>query len=218
MNYLVFDTETCNDINQPLMYDIGWSIYNEFGALLKRQSFVVAEVYCDLHEIMKSAYYSNKLPRYEEELANGERTLAPLDVIRLAFEADLLMYGVKVMTAHNAKFDYKAVNTTLRYITKSEKRYFLPYGVELWDTLKMARDTFKGDEDYLNFCRTNGFMTKHKTPRARFTAEILYRYLSNNLEFEESHTGLEDTLIEKEILFECLRRNPNCAKSPWASH
>lgn len=217
MNYAVFDTETCNALNQPLMYDIGWSIYNEFGDLLKRQSFVVAEVYCDLEELMQSAYYASKLPQYKEDLTNGQRILATLEIIKLAFEADLLMYNIKVITAHNAKFDYRAVQTTIRYITKSEQRYFLPYGVELWDTLRMARDTFKNDEDYLNFCRTNGFMTKHKTPRARFTAEVLYRYLSNNLEFVESHTGLEDTLIEKEILFECLRRNPNCEKSPWKS-
>ena len=45
-----------------------------------------------------------------------------------------------------------------------------------------------------------------KNGRKRYTAEILYRFISGNNEFTEEHTGLADVLIEKEILVECLRR------------
>ena len=38
----------------------------------------------------------------------------------------------------------------------------------------------------------------------RFTAEIIHRYLTGNLDFVEEHTGLEDVLIEKDILAYCL--------------
>ena len=72
--------------------------------------------------------------------------------------------------------------------------------MEYYDTLKMARDTICKEPTYLEFCMANGYMTKHKTPRARATAEILYRFITGNLEFEESHTGLEDATIEGEIL------------------
>ena len=42
--------------------------------------------------------------------------------------------------------------------------------------------------------------------KTSFTAENIYRYLINDASFEESHTGLEDVLIEKEIFAECVRR------------
>ena len=38
------------------------------------------------------------------------------------------------------------------------------------------------------------------------TAEIIYRFLSGENTFEEVHKGIDDVLIEKEILMECLRR------------
>ena len=48
-------------------------------------------------------------------------------------------------------------------------------------------------------------MTKHKTPRPRLTAEIIYRFLTNDLNFVESHTGLEDVLIEAQIFAYCMK-------------
>ena len=69
------------------------------------------------------------------------------------------------------------------------------------------------DEEYKGFCEQNNFVTKHNKPK--FTAEVLYRFLTNDLEFEEEHTGLADVKIEKEILKECLRRNPSVNGLLW---
>ena len=44
------------------------------------------------------------------------------------------------------------------------------------------------------------------------TAEILYRFLSGDENFIESHTGLEDCEIEKEILVYCLKKHPQRKK------
>ena len=50
-------------------------------------------------------------------------------------------------------------------------------------------------------------------------AEHLYKYISQNDEFKEAHTGLEDVLIESEILLACLRShkkmNRNIVPMPW---
>jgi hypothetical protein len=48
-------------------------------------------------------------------------------------------------------------------------------------------------------------MTANNQPRK--TAEILYRYISGNIDFDESHTGLEDVLIEVQILAYCYRQH-----------
>jgi hypothetical protein len=68
----------------------------------------------------------------------------------------------------------------------------------------MAREALKNCEEYDTFCYENNYLTKRGCKR--FTAEILYRFFSGNNDFEESHTGLEDVLIEKEILKECLKK------------
>ena len=40
--------------------------------------------------------------------------------------------------------------------------------------------------------------------RPQLKAETLYRYMTNNKNFVESHTGLEDVMIEKEIFKRCM--------------
>jgi hypothetical protein len=76
----------------------------------------------------------------------------------------------------------------------------------------MARKVFIG-EDYDTFCYENNFVTKRGCKR--YTAEILYRFLTNDLEFEEEHTGLEDVLIEKEIFAYCMAKLPNLNGALW---
>ena len=123
---------------------------------------------------------------------------------KLTEQAICKKYNVKACVAHNATFDYRATSKTQRYVTKSKYRWFLPYGVELWDTMKMANDTICKQVHYKEWCYTNGYMTKNG--RVRKTAEILYKYISGERDFKESHTGLEDVMIEKEIFAHCIRQ------------
>jgi hypothetical protein len=78
--------------------------------------------------------------------------------------------------------------------------------MEVVDTLKLARNTFGTDPQYVTWCKKNGYMTNHKVPRPRLTAEILYRYITQDKEFEESHTGLKDVTIEREIFRKCMEK------------
>ena len=121
-------------------------------------------------------------------------------------------WNVKSIVAHNMFFDYKATNQTQRYLTKSKYRYFLPYGIELWDTQKMAHDTICKQKGYIEWCKENGYMTKHKKPRPQEKAEVIYRYITGDDDFIESHTGLEDVLIEVEIFKYCMSKHPKHKK------
>lgn len=212
MNYIVFDTETTNGFNDPMVYDCGWTIISDNGETLATRSFVNADVFIDEPELMEQAYFADKIPMYIAQIADKQRTLARFSTIRFALHKDCKDFAVVAIVAHNARFDYIACQTTQRYLTKSKYRWFFPYGVEIFDSLKMARQTFAKDENYKNFCKENDYMINGKP---RLTAEILYRYISGNNNFVEEHCGLEDTLIEKEIFLECIRRNPSVAKSMW---
>lgn len=221
---IMMDTETANtltraegglDMTSVFIYDIGWQVTDKYGNLYEQKSYIVKEIFYDEADLMKSAYYAKKIPQYLEEIARGERIVATYAAIRKDFLDTMARYDTKTVCAHNAGFDYRATNTTQRWLTKSKYRFFLPYGTEVWDTVKMARDVISHTPTYIKFCEENGYMSKHKTPRPRLTAEILYRYITGNLDFVESHTGLEDVNIERQILAYCFAKHKAMAKGCW---
>lgn len=202
-NYFIcLDTETANDIECPFVYDIGGAVITEDGAVVTSFSFAVEEIFNDT-DLMTSAYCANKLPKYYEDIADGKREIRTLYEIRSYIARLVKRYRIKYAVAHNARFDNCSLNTTLRYRSTSVMRFFLPYGVKWVDTLKMARLVFKEDENYRAFCVANEYVTKRG--QNRYTAEILFRYLSADNSFIEEHQGLADALIEKDILVHCLR-------------
>ena len=216
INYLIgLDTETCNgimvgeklDLTQSLVYDIGWAVTDKKGRIYETRSFVVREIFCGMKDVMTSAYYANKIPQYWEDIQAGRRIMANFLTIRRQLLEDIKNYGVKSIFAHNASFDVRALNNTIRYLTKSKFRWFFPWNVTIWDTLKMARQTIGKQKSYQTYCAKNNYLTKHKKPRVRLTAEILYRYLTGDENFAESHTGLEDVLIETKIMAHCFRQH-----------
>ena len=149
-------------------------------------------------------FFADKIPSYWDEIKSGKRILRRWYNIKRELREDCTKYGVTIACAHNAAFDNRAMNTTQRFITTSKNRYFLPFGIVWYDTLKMARQVLKDNENYSTFCWENEYLTKNM--RLRYTAEIIYKWLSQNAEFEEAHTGLEDVKIEREI-FEYLVNN-----------
>lgn len=210
---LVIDTETANtiqednklDMTNVLFYDCGWAIADTHGNVYRTRSFVNRDVFCYERELMQSAYYASKIPKYIEEIQNGLRVMADLAEIHKVFLADIAEYGITEIVAHNARFDVNSLNTTQRYVTKSKHRYFIPYGIEVWDTMGMARDVICSMPTYKQWCKDNGYMTKNN--QVRKTAEILYRFISGDEDFAEEHTGLEDVLIEVKILAYCYRQH-----------
>lgn len=199
--YIILDTETTNDIDCPLVYDFGFSVIDENGKAYASYSFVNADIFCD-DELMANAYFAEKIPQYWEDIKSGKRVLKSFRSIERIFRRVCRDWNIDTFVAHNARFDYIALQTTKRYITTSKERFFFPYGSKFVDTLKLSREVFGQDETYRNFCVINGYVTNHG--QNRYTAEIIYRFLTNDNKFEEEHTGLADCMIEKEIFRHCL--------------
>lgn len=218
---IVLDTETCPvdkdfkgvDPYNMWTYDCGWAVVDKRGTVYEARSFVNADIFLGEKELMKSAYYANKIPMYWERIKSGEAILTSFANIRKQLLEDMETYGVTEVFAHNMRFDYGTLNTTERWLTKSKYRYFFPYGTEICDTLKMAQDVLGKMPTYIRFCEKNGFMTNHKTPRPSFKAEVIYKFLTKNLDFVEEHTGLADVMIEKEILAYCYKQHKKMRKA-----
>ena len=211
--YLTIDTETANSLEDPMMYDLGGAVHDRKGNVVETFSFIIYEVFCADRTLFDTAYYAEKRPQYEEDIANGQHKIVSIFTARRHVRALCEKYNIKAIIAHNARFDYRATNYTMRYITKSAHRYFLPYGIPVWDTLKMAQDTICKQKTYIRWCERNGYIKKNGAPRA--TAEILYQYITQNENFSEDHTGLADVLIEKEIFAKCMAQHKPMRKDVW---
>ena len=199
--YIILDTETTNDIDCPLVYDFGFSVIDENGKAYASYSFVNADIFCD-DEMMANAYFAEKIPQYWEDIKSGNRVLKSFRSIERIFRRVCREWQVDTFVAHNARFDYLALQTTKRYITTSKERFFFPYGSKFVDTLKLSREVFGKNETYRNFCVANNYVTNYG--QNRYTAEVIYRFLTNCNDFVEEHTGLADCMIEKEIFRHCL--------------
>lgn len=215
---IMIDTETANthdiegslDMSDVLPYDIGFAVIDSHGRVYEKFSFVNSDIFYHEAELMKSAYYAKKIPQYLNDILNGDREVATTYEIRKALVDKINEYDCKFICAHNARFDCRALNNIQRWTTKSKYRYFIPFGIEWWDTLKMARDVLGTMPTYRRFCEENNYITKNG--QLRFTAEIIYRYISKNNDFVESHTGLEDVEIEAQILAYCVRQHKKMNK------
>lgn len=218
--FLVIDTETANTIEQPLCYDIGYAICDRKGKIYEERSFVVAEMFIDHKDLMKSAYYKEKIPQYWEDIKNETRVMKSIFNIRKQMIADIKKYKIKKIGAYNMVFDKRALNTTFRYLTQSKYRWFFPFGVEMFCIWNMACQTLMNSASYVNFAKRNDLVSE--SGNLLTSAESCYKFLTRQIDFVEKHTGLEDVKIEVEIMSKCLTLNkemstaisPSCWRIP----
>lgn len=215
--YLMFiDTETIGTLNvkeSVLPFEIGMKVLDtENNKIVKEKSYLVRKFFNNKF-IMLSTFSATKYPNYFEKLENDKRykTMSVNDISK-DIEKTISRYGIKIMVAHNGNFDKTAMS-----------RLFNEFGVEnpfekidLLDTMEISKIiTFS--KDYTNFCLENkdnlnsmkdsNFITN--SGRVRTTAQAIYCYLTQNPDFQEAHTGLEDIDIEIEIFRQSLERLGN---------
>ena len=208
---LVVDTETTNthgnggnlDMSDVLVYDIGWAVCDVYGNVYETASFINADIFYREADLMGSAYYADKIPRYIADLEAGVRKPANIWDIRRAMFETIEKYNIRFAAAYNARFDANALNRTMQWVTKSMCRYFYRFGMIEWlDIMKMAQDAVVDTRNYKAWAIDKGYLMKNGKPRK--TAEMLYQYLTEDEDFTEEHTGLEDVLIEVEIMAFCF--------------
>lgn len=199
MNRIILDTETAHSLDFPLVYDLGYCITNENGEIIKTRSYVIKEVY-DNKKLFKTAYYKDKRPLYEQRLKSGYSKKVYLAYALRQLTKDMEKYGIEKY-AYNSEFDNKAISHTMKHFNKTKYNPIENGILDIMDLIAPITNT----EEYKKYCMDNGFTTKHKKPRPRKTAETLYSYLTNNPDYKEEHTALEDSKIEAYILTIALK-------------
>ena len=207
---MVLDTETTNNnmesrFNDGLVYDIGFTIADKKGNVYAKRSYAVKEIF-DWTELMDTAYYKNKLPKYYEKLAKGEMKKETIWNIRKAIKTAMEYFNITEVWAFNANFDLTTLNNTVRYLSGSGCRYFFKYGTEICDIWHVA-------------CQTLGLQKTFQWENVRndkgnliTNAERMFGYIIQDETFEEEHTGLADAEIETKILARCLASHKSIDK------
>ena len=129
------------------------------------------------------------------------------------------MYGIETISAYNLNFDMRALrNTTEKLFGKGKRFLTKEYKeVDLLCIWSLACEVLYSRPSYLRFIDKYNLMTEKGNPLT--SAEVGYRYLQDNNEFEESHTGLQDVRIECKILAKCIaqkkKHDSGILPSPW---
>jgi len=251
--YLTLDTETAtlpfaNDIcktakekqkiaiAKPLVYDIGWTITDRKGNIIKTENFLIQETFF-VPNVFNTAYYKDKRPIYMELLSQNKIEIATWEqaIQKLLVDLDYC----DCVCAYNACFDFKkAIPYTERYI---KNLYSVKYNEWEAKQKKHCQNLLNGrseaqNEDYLiplfhlrgndfpivdlwniackkliNIDKYRNYCLENSLLTASATyfktsAETSFQYLSHKYDFIEEHTALSDALIESEILTKALKK------------
>ncbi len=199
------DTETAGSVAYPRFYDLGFAVIDRRGRIFFKISLVNSTIFYGHKDEMQSCYYANKLPQYYVEIDNGERVVLDVWAIQKLMAYVMAHYNTKIFAAYNCGFDKRACNNTLRN--------FFPADTIFYDIMLMAQDTIYTMASYRKFCETHGFMCSGSwANKPKWSAEIMYRFITNNPDFEEAHTGLRDVEIETIILATCFAKHKKMRK------
>lgn len=210
---IVLDVETTNNQigvkgapNDGLVYDLGFTVADKQGNVYAKRSFAIKEIF-DWKELMDTAYYKNKLPKYYEKIRRGEMKKVSIWEARKSIKSAMEYFNITEVYAFNANFDYTTLNNTVRYLSGSACRWFFKYGTKICDIWHIACQTLGLQKTFQweNVRNANGNLITN--------AERMYAYLSQDFDFEEEHTGLADALIETQILARCFKTHKSIDKS-----
>ena len=217
-NILIVDVETCGPFGASKVYDLGVAVVERTtGRVHDTRSFVVPEVYYGKSHEMQTAYYADKLPMYARGIDSGMWTVERFHVIRSIVHDLMERYNVRRVFAYNMRFDRDALDFTTWGISKGACNRFFPAGTVFCDIWTAACTTIMRQKGYRKFCESQGFVSE--AGNLRTSAEVCYAYINRIPTFEESHTGLEDVMIERDILLHAIRQhkpiNENIIHNPW---
>lgn len=209
--FLILDVETANSTTDALVYDLGVAVADRSGNIYETASFIISDIFMDEADLMTSAYYAEKIPQYYEGIEAHDFEVTSFYQARKAILNLMEKYGITKVCAYNANFDRSALNTTQRWLTKSKYRFFFPYNTEFYCIWHMACQVICTQKRYRKFCEQNNFIKP--SGNIHTNAETVYAYMTKNSNFDEAHTGLQDVLIEAEILAKCFAQHKKMDKS-----
>lgn len=195
MSRIVIDTETTS-LAKPFCYDAGYFIVDDKRNILVRKHFVIEQVWHNL-PLFESAYYKEKRPQYVNLMRQRKAIMIKWGYAMQEMKRDIKAYGVTDAYAYNSDFDDKVIAFNCDWFKCNNPLETIP----MHDIWGYACQFITNQDKYKDFCEKHSFFTD--TGNYKQSAEVVYRYLTGNIDFEEAHMGMHDVEIENEILNYC---------------
>jgi len=195
---LVLDTETCDLVGN--VYDVGYTITNKKGEILKTYNALVSEVFTNAKAMMGAFYAKKMFTHYAPMLNDNLVKLESWATITAQINADCSEFGVTTVAAYNAGFDLRAMANTHKQLGFSGK--ILKNAVKVLDIWQFACETKLSQKAYKKLALSRGWVSP--AGNIKTGAEFAYRYTSQNPDFIEDHTALSDAIIETQIMTACF--------------
>lgn len=197
--FVVLDVEgmsTCRP------YNIGYIIGDKYGNIFLERSFAVLPcVWENLQNCLQAKEMTHK--NIQEILGDIENSTArkyiynSIEEVKKLLLNDFIKYKIKEIWAYNAPFDKGSLKRLF-----GDDWEMINNMVTFYDIIPAIVHTKLLNKNYVKWCNKNGFITQKGNIMTK--AEIVYKYLTNNLTFEEEHTGLNDCRIEYKILLSAI--------------
>lgn len=197
MNLMVFDTETVN-LEKPFVYNIGYVIYNTDTKVVEKSVDYVIEQVWHNPMLFTTAYYAEKKEIYISRLKGRKCVMDKFGYVTQQMYRDIKEYDIHYAYAYNSSFDEKVFDFNCDWF-----KCINPLDtVEVLDIRGFVHNKIALTKDYQDFCENEGLYTD--SGNYSTTAEAVYRYITEDTDFEEEHTALADSWIELEILIYCI--------------
>ncbi len=206
--YCVFDTETVGK-TQKLVYDFGMAIADKTGEIYFSKRWLIKEV-VDIPLFFELPFYNKRSREFTENVIP-----TPLAEVKAEVAEIFSQFKVNVITAYNLSFDFGALSDTMKLASIKGKFFEDTEYFDLWNA---SCNSFLNQKNYKKVARENGWVSE--VGNISTTAENAYRYIVNNPQFVETHTALEDVVIEVRILQEICRQKKakqknTIVRNPW---
>ena len=226
-------------IAKPLIYDLGWQVIDRKGNVYCRRSFLVSEIFSvpavfnTAYYASKRPIYLDKLAKGEIILTDWKTATEKLEEDLQKVEAvgaynsmfdykKAIPFTEKYIKALYSQYYYKweqkqikHCKNILKYPYNKKEKDFEPKIFEfrgkkynLFDLWGLSCRHLLNNDEYKQTCIDNEW----KTASGKFfktSAETAFRFLTKDNNFIESHTAIEDTIIESQIFSEILKRTKN---------
>lgn len=211
---LVIDTETTPLVKSEgfnrnqVVFDIGFIVADKKGNKFIKRSYLVDEIFTNT-EIMQNAYYWEKYPNYLRGLGKGDFQLKKWFDILVELQHLIEEYNITEVYAYNIAFDMEMMGRTNKYLRGRRFGLFDDMAINcIWG---MSAETICQQATFKRMVREREIFTASKKYLST-SAETVYKYISNDWEFKEHHTGLQDVEIEVEIMAHCFKQHKKMSK------
>lgn len=223
-------------IAKPLIYDIGWQIVDRNGNVYKKANYLISEIFSvpsvfnTAYYKEKRPLYIDLLAKGEIELASWQTAIADLEsdlaVVESVGAYNSMFDFKKAIPFTELYIDRLYSNNYYEWLDIQQKscnsiakgdRYNTPREFDpenfvfrgksypLFDLWGMSCNHLLNNDEYRTKCVENGWTTAsgkyYKT-----SAETTFRFIMGEDDFVESHTALDDAIIESQIFAKIFQK------------